>query len=296
VLAGARGQALNEKVNFLDYYDNRARGNYNGMIASLTHNFAHGVQVEAQYTWAKSMDEGSGPYSMDYYGFDPRAAYGRSDYNVTNDLKVFGMWQPQFFPQNSWLEKVAGGWTVTGIWNVHSGFPWSVFYGTTTNLYYQGSGTGGLRPLANLGGYRTSTSNSAYEQSNSHPSTNFGSDAAQYFTAPTYVAGASFPNFSPVPKVGIERNIMTGPGYNNLNGSLSKAFGLPNVPLLGNNAQLTIRADAYNLLNVVNLNPGVNGYLGSVSPDGTVSPNSTFGTTNGALGARTVQLQARFSF
>jgi hypothetical protein len=302
VVAGADGHALNPKVNFLDYYNNNGSSNYNAMIASLTHNFSHGFQVEGQYTWAKSMDEGSGPYSMDYYPFDPHAAYGRSDYNVTNDFKLFGMWQPQFFRPNSWLEKVAGGWTMSGIWNVHSGFPWSVFYGTTNTLYYSGSSQGGgsgygsLRPLADLGGYGTSTSTAAYEQSNSHPSVNFGSNGAQYFTAPTYVAGAPFPNFSPVPKVGIERNIMTGPGYNNLNGSLSKAFGLPNMPILGDNAKLEIRADAYNLLNVVNLNPGVDGYLGSVSPDGKVQPNSNFGTTGGALGARTVQIQARFSF
>lgn len=302
VVAGAAGNALNPKVNFLDYYNNNGKSNYNGMIASLTHNFAHGFQVEGQYTWSKSMDEGSGPYSMDYYPFDQQAAYGRSDYNVTNDFKLFGMWQPKIFAHNRALEDLLGGWTMSGVWNVHTGFPWSVFYGTTQTLYYSGSSQGGgsgygsLRPTANLGGYGTDTSNSAYEQSNSHSNPDFGVNPQQYFQAPTYVAGAPFPNFSPVPKPGIERNVMTGPGYNNLNGSLSKAFGLPNMPLLGDNAKFEIRADAYNLLNTVNLNPGVNGYLGSVSPAGVVSPNSTIGTTNGALGARTVQLQARFSF
>jgi hypothetical protein len=36
--------------------------------------------------------------------------------------------------------------------------------------------------------------------------------------------------------------------------------------------------------------------LGSAAPDGTVSPNSDFGVVGQALGSRTVQLQARFSF
>ena len=40
----------------------------------------------------------------------------------------------------------------------------------------------------------------------------------------------------------------------------------------------------------------INTNLGSVAPDGTVTPNSSFGVANQALGSRTVQLQARFSF
>jgi hypothetical protein len=67
------------------------------------------------------------------------------------------------------------------------------------------------------------------------------------------------------------------------------------MKLIGDNAKFEIRADAYNLLNVVNLG-SVNGYLGSVSPSGVVSPDTNFGTVNGALGSRTIQLQARFSF
>lgn len=294
VIALAQGQALNPKVNFLDYYDNRATGNYNGMIATLTHNFAHGIQAEAQYTWAKSMDEGSGPYEMDPYPFDPHAAYGRSDYDVRNAFKLFGMWQPHFFAANSWLEKVAGGWTVSGIWNVHSGFPWTPTYATVSNIYYQGSGYGSLRPAANLGGYGTSTSNHTYEQT---VNPDFGTNGSKYFTPPTYVAGANFPNYSPAPKPGIERNIITGPSYNDLDGSLSKSFGLPNMRVLGDNAMLTIRADAYNLLNTVNIDPtSINTTIGSVSPTGQVTPFNNFGTATRSLASRTVQLQARFSF
>ena len=262
-----------------------------GMIATLTHNFAHGFQLEGQYTWAKTMDEGSGPYEEDYYPFDPHAAYGRSDYNVTNDFKVFGMWQPQFFPQHSWLEKVAGGWTVTGIWNVHSGFPWSPNYSTDGSLYYNSAGYGNLRPMANLGGYGKSSIHD-YEQATNPV---FGTDGAKYFVAPTYTPGPAFPAFGALPKPGMDRNSLTGPGYNDLDGSLSKAFGMPNMPLLGNDAKLSISAYAYNLLNVVNLG-SVNSYLGSVSPTGVVNPNPNFGTVGGALGSRTVQLQARFSF
>lgn len=80
------------------------------MIATIRHDFANHFNLEAQYTWAKAMDENSGPYSEDPYPFDPQAAYGRSDYNVANAFKLFGMWQPVLFHGNyGWLEKVAGG-------------------------------------------------------------------------------------------------------------------------------------------------------------------------------------------
>ncbi len=294
VVAGAQGYALNPKVNFLDYYDNRATGNYNGMIATLTHNFSRGFQVEAQYTWSKAMDEGSGPYEEDLYPFDPHAAYGRSDYNVTNAFKLFGMWQPHLFAANSAMEKIFGGWTVSGIFNAHSGFPWTPVYNTTLNLYYQGSGYSQLRPAADLGGYGTSTSNHSYEQT---VNPDFGGNGTTFFKVPTYVAGATFPNTATPPTPGIERNTLTGPGYSDLDGSLSKSFGLPKMKLLGDNAKLEIRADAYNLLNTVNLDPSsINTAIGSVSPAGVVTPFSNFGTATRSLGSRTVQLQARFSF
>ena len=81
--------------------------------------------------------------------------------------------------------------------------------------------------------------------------------------------------------------------------SLAKGFGLPKMRLLGENAKFEFRADVYNLFNKLNINPNsIDGFIGSVNPDGTLngSPNSDFGVAGGALGSRTVQLQARFSF
>jgi hypothetical protein len=69
------------------------------------------------------------------------------------------------------------------------------------------------------------------------------------------------------------------------------------VPVLGENAKFEIRADTYNLFNKTNINTSsIDTNLGSVSPNGTVTPNSDFGVAGSALGSRTVQLQARFSF
>jgi len=293
-VAAQRGLPLNPSVNFIDYYDNAANSNYNGMVATLTHNFAQHFQAEAQYTWGKAMDELSGPYYEDPYPYDVHAAYGRAAYNVQNAVKLFGMWQPVFFHGHSLAEKVLGGWTVSGIWNWHTGFPWDPTYNTAGNLYYGSSPYSSLRPAANLGGYGKNQSNQTY-MSSVNP--NFGGNATTYFAAPTYTTGPAFPATVPGPAPGIHRDSLTGPDYNDLDGSLAKDFGLPNNRILGEHAVFEVRADAYNFFNKINLNTGsIDNTLGSVASDGTVSPNSDFGVARSALAGRTVQLQARFSF
>lgn len=293
-IAAARGLALNPQVNFVDYYQNTGAANFNALIASLNHNFSHQFQATAQYTFAKALDENSGPYSEDPYPFNTAAAYGRSDYNVKHAFKLFGLWQPVIFRgSRGWAEKVVGGWSLSGIWNLHTGFPWNPNYGAN-NLYYQGSGYSVLRPAAVLPGAGSSTSNSTFMQPKNP---NYGGNGTQFFVPPTYVQGPAFPATAPPPLPGIERNSLNGPGYNDVDFSLSKAFGLPRNRILGESARFEVRADVYNFFNKTNINvESIDTNLGGVNPDGTVTPNSHFGVANNALGSRTVQLQARFSF
>ncbi len=67
----------------------------------------------------------------------------------------------------------------------------------------------------------------------------------------------------------------------------AKSFGLPNNRVLGENAKLELRMDAYNVFNNLNLNP--NSISNNIS-------NSNFGVAQSALAARVVALTARFSF
>ncbi len=298
VVAAYHGMALNPVANAIGYYSNTGTGNYNALITTLSHNFSHHFQIEGQYTWQKAMDENSGPYSEDFYPYNSHAAYGRSDYNVANAFKVFGLWQPVIFSgSHGWLEKVAGGWSVSGIYNLHSGFPFNPIYTTNTtagNLFYGGSGYTQLRPAAIVPGYGKKTDNKNFQQS---INPNYGGDATRFFTAPLFADNADFPNVSAPPQPGIQRNSLTGPGYNDLDGSLSKAFGLPKMPVLGESAKVEIRADAFNVFNKTNLDASsINNTVGSANPDGTFSSNPGFGVAGSALGSRTVQLQARFSF
>ena len=94
------------------------------------------------------------------------------------------------------------------------------------------------------------------------------------------------------PLPGIARNSYNGPKYEDFDASLTKAFGLPKARVLGDNASIEIRCDAYNLFNKTNLN------VASISNN---INNSNFGSvnlgnSNVMLGSRTVSFQARFSF
>jgi hypothetical protein len=84
------------------------------------------------------------------------------------------------------------------------------------------------------------------------------------------------------------------PGYKDVDLTLSKAFGLPTAPVLGENAKIEIRLDAWNVFNNLNLNP--NNIQNNIGNPGAGNSNPLFGTITGALAARVVAIGARFSF
>jgi Carboxypeptidase regulatory-like domain len=295
------GDPLNPQINGGDYWAVNGRANYNAMLAELKHQFSHQFMADAQYTWSRSMDTSSAPYSEQLYPYNLSLNYGRSDYNVTNAFKLFGMWQPVFFHgSNSWMEKIAGGWSLSGIFNWHSGFPYSAFVSVQGgNLYCGQCGYGQLYPVARLGG-GNSTSNDAFKGPNSSnfPLTATQGNALAYFSPPVpctpaqptncytaFTGSASGTALPPPPGVG--RNSLSMPGYRDVDLTLTKAFGLPKMPVLGENARLEFRLDAFNVFNNINLNENqISNNIG----------NSNFGTISGALAGRVLSLGARFSF
>jgi hypothetical protein len=277
------GYPFNPQIGGGDYWSNNGSGNYNALLAELKHDFSHQFQADTQYSWSKCMDTSSAPYSEQPYPYNQNLDYGRCDYNVGNSFKVFGVWQPVFFHgSNSWIEKTVGGWSLSGIFNIHSGFPWSPLVNVTNgNTYCAQCGYGSLFPTAYLGGAGNSTSNGAFE---TVAASNFPKGGTAYFSPTVYPAffGANLP---PVP--GVARNSLNLPGYKSVDMTLAKAFGLPKAPVLGENARIELRFDAYNLFNNLNLNP-------TAISNNTAAGN--FGTITNALAARVITLGVRFSF
>ena len=308
-----QGFALNPLVTGGDYWTNEGSSNNNAMLVELKHPMLHHYTVDAQFMWAKSMDtDGSGPYSEDpYYPANPLYSYGRSDYNIGKSLKVFGLWQPVIFKgSHGWAEKIVGGWSLGGIMSLHTGFPWTPNYGLSQSLYCSQCGYYNLRPIYNGGG-GNDHSNSAFTKATNFAGITTGQTSTtqtvngstnttvaynnKFFTVPNFAPqitatnGTGFPagNVAVPGRPGLARNSFTGPNYRNIDASLSKAFGLPHLPILGEGAKLEIRADALNVFNLLNLNPQ------SIANNIT---SANFGQDTSALGSRTVSFQARFSF
>ncbi|HLZ42935.1 MAG TPA: TonB-dependent receptor [Candidatus Sulfotelmatobacter sp.] len=291
-----KGYALNPQINGGDYWSSVGSGNYNALLAELKHNFSRQFMADTQFTWSKSLDNTSRPYTEPYYPYDPNLSYGRSDYNVGKAFKLFGMWQPVFFHGNkAWVEKIAGGWSLSGILNIHSGFPWSPLVPVNGGSLYCGQcGYGNLYPAAYLGGAGSNTSTDAFKTTDksNFPLVATQGSASAYFSTPAYTpfngpaAGTALPQAP-----GVRRNSLTGPGYKDVDLTLVKAFGLPNMRVLGENAIFEIRFDVYNVFNNLNLD------VGQIVNDITLS---NFGVVNSngsaALAARTATLGARFSF
>jgi hypothetical protein len=90
-----------------------------------------------------------------------------------------------------------------------------------------------------------------------------------------------------IPPPGIDRNVFPGPGYRDVDITIAKSFGLPNMRVLGENAKFEIKANMLNVFNLLNINP---------SDISTNIANSNLGQASGALGSRIIDIQARFSF
>lgn len=307
-VGAAAGLALNPNVSGITIYADDGGARFNALLLELKHNFSNSFQLDTQYRLSHSMDSGSNAYAGGFYQWNLATGFATSDYDVRHAFKMYGIWSPRIFRgSHDWREKIVGGWSVSGILNAHSGFPW-------TPQYSNNEITNGFDPVFNFGQFAGGSSGDAGSGSllpasyNGGFKPNYRSNASNpnggqaLFTPPTAPPGTLFdclfPNppvaecpsgqqgFGPLPTFpGITRNMFTGPGYFDVDATLSKSFGLPTFKIIGENAKLEFRANFYNLFNKLNLANIQNDII-----------NQHFGEAQNALGSRTIELQARFSF
>jgi len=298
-------QNLNPQIQSFGRFTNDANGSYNALLTELQHKFSSTFEIDGQYTFSKAEDNYSGDFHGDFdQGVNPfsrQSDFAPSDYDVKHNFKLYGVWTPRIFHgDHSWLEKIAGGWTVTGIFNAHTGFPFTPFYNVqiqgapnACSLVYVNSNYCTVRPASYLGGAGSDFSNAGFEPG----STNFSNSSLSYFTAPNLGSGGGVP-----PAPGVARNSFRGPRYSSVDATLGKAFGLPRMRVLGENAKLDLRANFYNLFNQLNFVPFGPQNIGTIVVNpatGTqtvTSPNGTFAQGTNALGGRVIEAQIRFSF
>lgn len=146
------GQTLNPNFSAITYVDFNADSWYHGLQLSATKRYSHGIQFQASYTYAKSLDTASETDTVYQSSFgasaqDPfnlPADKGLSAFDVRHNFVANVVWDLPFGPGHKLganatggFRKLIEGWQASGIFNARSGFPFSVGLG----MDQAGSGT-----------------------------------------------------------------------------------------------------------------------------------------------------------
>jgi len=284
--ATKRGTAApNEQVFPYQHYGSVGYGraavnsNYSGLVAVVKYRGVHGMAAQGSYTWSHSLDYSSaffgstGDVGFPANGNNLRAEYGNSSFDMRHRFVGYylvplpiGPGQIFLTSKNIVSREAFEGWTLSGITEIQSGTPFTVYLGGTD---YSGFNQFADRPNVGTG---------KLVQHNKSPD---GAFATSYFS--TITAG----------QVGTERRDQYyGPGLVNFDLTAAKDF-----PLISERFKLNFRADLFNVFNHTNFSNPVATY--SSSSFGKITStvgNATSGTGGAVGGARLAQFALRLTF
>jgi hypothetical protein len=242
---------------------------YNALQARLQKQFARGWQFSTAFTYSHTLDEGTGSGNggagakgdVWQNTYNLKADYGNSlldqrlsfNGDIVYDLP-FGQGK-MFLNQGGVLNSVLGGWRLAGLWQLHTGVP---FTPVMLNNY-SGSLAGTWFP------------NRIGSGKLAHPTIN------QWFDTSAFVQ----PAFGTYGNSG--RNILFGPGWQQLDLSLQKHWAVPFF--FGEKSDIQVRVDASDVTNHPNFGQP-NAIIGEASAGQISSANTS----------RTFQFEGKFSF
>jgi outer membrane receptor protein involved in Fe transport len=252
---------INYQYSNINYRGDQGYSNYNALNVKFSTNnlFNKGLQLTANYTWSHSLDNLSSTFSdgySSYYGlgylnaYNPKLDYGSSDFNTPQRLVIAGTWELPWMKNssNAVARQLVGGWSMSPIIKVHSGYPFSIY--DCTNL----TSTAGYTCPRWIPGAPVSGGGNAGFQ-------NIGTNLFAYMNLPMAsdgtVAGAgnalAVPNCSGLYGVGCvysnsgvsipPRNGFQSPGFWNMDFVAAKNFKLTE------RFNLQFRGEFYNLFN-----------------------------------------------
>jgi hypothetical protein len=260
--------------------------NYNGLEVDVRRQFGKGFQLRGVYTWSKNLDDGSAwntsvssntPAFVSFPG-NPKVDYAPAATNISHAAAINGTWELPVGSGHALLgnaspieEKIAAGWTLSGIASLQSGFPFS------PQLGYNPTGNGDSR-------------NPARPQLNPdfHGSL-YARTTAAWFNPDAFIAPypGTFGNAG--------RDSLTGPGLKDVDLSIVKNA------TLHERVHAQFRAEYFNLLNQSNFttpNPVVFSNGPTPAKPGTAAALSpTAGVlTATATASRQLQFALKFLF
>jgi hypothetical protein len=243
---------LNPQYSNINNRGSEGDSYYNGFNVQFQSTDLHrtGLSLVSNYTLSHQLDdlsttfsETNNAFSLGYTDpFNPALDRGNGDLDVRHRLVLAPIWATPFYKnQASLMGEVLGGWQVAGIYQVHSGTPFS-YYDFTNN--YSGYNVARYTPVGTV-------TKHTYK---SIPS-GVNGGGANLFVIGLLPAANSWGNpnllgisdWGPWPNNMTARNSFRGPGYWNLDLQVSKTFPIHE------RVNLEFRAEGFNILNHRNL-------------------------------------------
>lgn len=291
--ANARTLIPGFSTNGLNMVTGSGESWYNAFIASVRRPLTRGLDVRFNYTFSKSLDNNSGTFTQDLGNslgnqLVPDLNKGLSNFDQRHRFVFTYLWQIPG-PVHGILNRVLGGWSLSGTTILQSGFPFSVVTNTGGSLQGVSSGTARADVSCNAG--LTATGNISNRVDNFLTANCFaapptlpvgtvltGLNSLQAPGTGTFTIGnlgASTTGGSLFGNSG--RNILRGPFQQRFDVALVKSFALdPLYSYLGEAASLQFRSEFFNLFNTPIFN-NPNGNVQSAAFGRITSTNDTTG-------------------
>ncbi len=282
-------------------------GNYNALVVDLRHDLTKGLQVRANYTWSKNLDDGSAwntsvssntPAFVEVPSL-PHLDYGPAATDIRQIFAINASYELPFGSGKAFLgntghitDHLISGWSIATISNLLTGFPFS------PQLGYNPTGSGDsrnpVRPDVN-----PNFTGKLYNRATT------AQKVAQYFNPNAFSEPVSTLNTSTSAITGgyvgnSRRDSLTGPGFADWDLSLLK------TTQINQRIRLQFRSEFFNVLNHTNLQlPNEVVYaaaptyvtVGGVKTYTPAAPSATAGTiTATANTSRQIQLALKVIF
>src|ERR1700693_1695105 len=283
---GTANTFFNPQFSSLYAWRSMGMANYNAMQVTFRHPSSHGVQFDFNYTFSKSIDLSSDAERIGTHSglggqiinaWNPYQLRAVSDFDATHQFNAnwivdlpFGRGRAFGRESNGLVNAFIGGWQLTGLFRLTSGFPVNVSNGAQWPTNWELGGQAFLTGPVTTGRYTVTD------------------PTAADFGAPNVFANGhnAFNSFtSPFPGEAGSRNSIRGDGYFGVDMGLAKRWTMP----WSEKHSLQFRWEVFNVTNSHRFNI----QTGSLYLDS----QSTFGDYTGLLtNPRVMQFALRYEF
>ncbi len=252
----------NDLIRGGDLLENYSSSSYNAGIVEIRRRFARGLNIQASYAFSKVLDDSDGSqnnFSPLLDNAQPQLERGRANFDITHAFKSNFLYElplgkgHRLAPGNGFVNRIISAWTVSSVFTLQSGSPFSIFSGRGTLNRSGRSGDETVDTTLTLDQIRAdfqrsinTTGSFAGEvlfinPSFVSPATGLGAGPDGLTCSPLVANG--FCNPGPGQVGTLARNAFNGPAFFNMDFAVSKSI------LITERMKLELKGQAFNVLN-----------------------------------------------